>query len=142
MVPTILSDPPTPSRDSKCTDKKCLTNKKCTKDPLKPPESIPTENGSVMSELSIKRPSKNSESKLPKNNKIPPKSLSSPKKSPLLFFKIQQNKTKSAFLKSKLINKLLDLKAEGKRLKLVSLQCKNWQKESKKLSTITPRIST
>jgi hypothetical protein len=45
-------------------------------------------------------------------------------------------------LKSKLINKLSGLKVEGKRQKWVLHQCKNLYKESKKLSTITPRIST
>ena len=141
MVTTTLSEPPIPSRDSKCTDKKCQINKKCTKDPLKPPESIPTENGSVMSGPSIKGHSKNSESKSPKNNKIQPEFLSSPKKSPHPYSKIPPNKIKSDFSKSKLTNKHSALKAEEKEPKLALPACKKWLKELTKLNTITKKIS-
>lgn len=58
MDKITLLDPPILSKDYKCTDKKCLILLKCIKDQPKLPELILTENGSVMSELSIKKHSK------------------------------------------------------------------------------------
>lgn len=58
MDKITLLDPPILSKDYKCIDKKCLILLKCIKDQPKLPELIPTENGSVMSELSIKKHSK------------------------------------------------------------------------------------
>lgn len=107
MDKITLLDPPIPSKDYKCIGKKCLIKLKCIKDQLKPPESIPIENGSVMSELSIKKHSKSWEFKWPKSNKILLKFLSNLKKYLLLFFKILPNKTKSDYSKLKHINKHL-----------------------------------
>ncbi len=116
MVLTILLDPPIPSKGSKCIDKKCLIKLKCIKDQLKLLELTPIENGLVMSELLIKKRSKNLEFKWLKNNKIQLKYLLNPKKSQHHYFKIQLNKIKLDFYKFKPINKHLDLKAEEKEL--------------------------
>jgi len=126
MEPTTLLDPPIPSRDSRCTDRKCLTKKKCTKDQLKLRELIQIENGLVMWEPLTKKPWRSWEFKWQKNNKTQQKFLSNQRKSQLHCSKIPLSKTKSDYWKSKLINKPSDLKAEEKEQNLTLAVCKKW----------------
>lgn len=70
MGSTTHSEQKPLSRDLKCILKKCQINKKCIKDQLKQQELTLIECGLVMLGLSTKNNYKNSESKLPRKNKI------------------------------------------------------------------------
>jgi hypothetical protein len=126
MGKITLLDPPILSKDFKCIGKKCQVLPNCTKDQLRMSELILTENGSVMSELLIKKLLKSWEFKWLKRIKIQLKFLSNLKKFQLHFFKIQPNKTKSDYLKSKHINKLLALKVEERKSSLTSQIYNKW----------------
>lgn len=142
MDKIILLDLPIPSKDYKCIDRKCLIKLKCIKDQLKLPESIQTENGSVMLELLIKKHLKSWELKWLKSNKIQLKYLSNLKKFQPHFSKILLNKIRSDYSKLKHINKHLVHKAEERKLSLTLQIYNNWPMELKMLAMMLRKIST